>query len=86
LLREGFFNPWSVSHNHNVFQVIEESGSEYEYDGLKKDDRLNVMGIIAFSIAFGVILSKMGESGKPMTQWFIILLEITMKLVEVVMW
>jgi Na+/H+-dicarboxylate symporter len=69
-----------------VFQVIEESGSEYEYDGLKKDNRLNIIGILIFSIAFGVILSKMGEDGRLMTKWFTILLEITMKLVEIIMW
>ena len=69
-----------------MFQVIEESGSEYEYDGLKKDNRLNIIGILIFSIAFGVILSKMGEDGRLMTKWFTILLEITMKLVEIIMW
>lgn len=86
LLRNGFLNPWSVSHKQNVFQMIEESGSDYEYDGLKTDGRLNILGILVFSIAFGIILSKMGEQGRPMTQWFSIMLEVTMKLVEIIMW
>ena len=86
LLKEAFLNPWSVSHNQNVFQVMEESGWDYEYDGLKMDNRLNIIGILVFSIAFGVILSKMGEQGRPMTQWFSIMLEVTMKLVEIIMW
>jgi Na+/H+-dicarboxylate symporter len=66
--------------------MIEESGSDYEYDGLKTDGRLNILGILVFSIAFGIILSKMGEQGRPMTQWFSIMLEVTMKLVEIIMW
>lgn len=86
LLKDGFINPWSISEKQKAFQVIEESGSYYEFDGLKLDDRLNIIGILVFSIAFGLILSKMGEQGRPMTQWFSIMLEVTMKLVELIMW
>lgn len=86
LLKDRFINPWSVLDKQNVFQVIEESGSYYEYDGLKKNSRLNLIGILAFSVAFGVVLSKMGEQGRLMTQWFTILLEVTMKMVNIVIW
>ena len=86
LLKDRFINPWSVLDKQNVFQVIEESGSYYEYDGLKKNSRLNLIGILVFSVAFGVVLSKMGEQGRLMTQWFTILLEVTMKMVNIVIW
>ena len=85
-MKDSFINPWSVSRNQKVFQVVEESGWDYEYDGLTIDNRLNIIGILVFSIAFGIILSKMGEQGRPMTQWFSIMLEVTMKLVEIIMW
>ncbi|XP_046843178.1 excitatory amino acid transporter 3-like isoform X2 [Xenia sp. Carnegie-2017] len=86
LLKDRFINPWSVLDKQNVFQVIEESGSYYEYDGLKKNSRFNLIGILVFSVAFGVVLSKMGEQGRLMTQWFTILLEVTMKMVNIVIW
>ena len=85
-MKDSFINPWSVSRNQKAFQVVEESGWDYEYDGLTIDNRLNIIGILVFSIAFGIILSKMGEQGRPMTQWFSIMLEVTMKLVEIIMW
>lgn len=72
--------------SENAFQIIQETNSGYEYDGLKKNNRLNILGVLVVSIAFGLILSKMGEQGRPMTQWFSILLEVTMKIVELIMW
>ncbi|XP_046843140.1 excitatory amino acid transporter 2-like isoform X2 [Xenia sp. Carnegie-2017] len=86
LLKDEFVNPWSVSNEKSEFQVIKKSGSYYEYDGLEKKDRLNILGVLVFSIMFGVVLSKMGEQGKLMTEWFTVLLEVTMKLVEIIMW
>lgn len=77
-------NPWKIS--EKAIQLIEESGVNYEFDGVKKENRLNILGILVFSIVFGVFLSKMGEQGKLMTQWFSIMLEITMKIVELIMW
>ena len=77
-------NPWKIS--EKAIQLIEESSVNYEFDGVKKENRLNILGILVFSIVFGVFLSKMGEQGKLMTQWFSIMLEITMKIVELIMW
>uniref|UniRef100_UPI00358F52A7 excitatory amino acid transporter 2-like n=1 Tax=Myxine glutinosa TaxID=7769 RepID=UPI00358F52A7 len=47
---------------------------------------INVLGLIVFFIAFGIIMSKMGEQAKPMVQFFSILNEIIMKLVILIMW
>ena len=84
LLQNAMINPWKIS--EKAIQLIEESGVNYEFDGVKKENRLNILGILVFSIVFGVFLSKMGEQGKLMTQWFSIMLEITMKIVELIMW
>lgn len=43
-------------------------------------------GLIGFFVAFGVIMGKMGEKAKLMLEFFNILNEIVMKLVNAIMW
>uniref|UniRef100_A0AAX7SBZ8 Amino acid transporter n=2 Tax=Astatotilapia calliptera TaxID=8154 RepID=A0AAX7SBZ8_ASTCA len=47
---------------------------------------MNVLGLIGFFVAFGVIMGKMGEKAKLMLEFFNILNEIVMKLVGAIMW
>ncbi|XP_034040527.1 excitatory amino acid transporter 2-like isoform X1 [Thalassophryne amazonica] len=47
---------------------------------------MNVLGLIGFFVAFGVIMGKMGEKAKLMLDFFNILNEIVMKLVSAIMW
>ncbi|XP_078672327.1 excitatory amino acid transporter 1-like [Branchiostoma floridae x Branchiostoma belcheri] len=49
-------------------------------------DRLNVLGIISFSIFFGIVLGRMGEKGKPLVQVFTIFNDCIMTLVYLIMW
>ncbi|CAH1261832.1 SLC1A3 [Branchiostoma lanceolatum] len=49
-------------------------------------NRLNVLGIITFSIFFGVVLGRMGEKGKPLVQVFTIFNDCIMTLVYLIMW
>ena len=60
--------------------------TKYVYDGIKSSSKMNVLGIVCFSVAFGAILSGMGESGRPMTVFFTVLLEVVMKLVTLIIW
>ncbi|XP_037071221.1 excitatory amino acid transporter 2-like [Pollicipes pollicipes] len=46
----------------------------------------NVMGLIIFCVAFGLIAGQMGPQGKLMVDFFLILNEITMKMVCIIMW
>lgn len=43
-------------------------------------------GIIGFFTAFGMLLSKMGEKGKIMVDFFSILNHIIMEMVNIIMW
>ena len=47
---------------------------------------MNVMGIVMFSIAFGAAVGSLGDAGLPVTKFFNLCGEATMKLVYVVMW
>ncbi|XP_030271230.1 excitatory amino acid transporter 2a isoform X2 [Sparus aurata] len=47
---------------------------------------MNVLGLIGFFVAFGVIMGKMGERAKLMLEFFNVLNEIIMKLVGAIMW
>lgn len=49
-------------------------------------DGINVLGIIAFFTAFGMMLSQMGEEAQLMINFFTILNEIIMRMVVMVMW
>ncbi|KAH7714715.1 glutamate transporter protein [Aphelenchoides avenae] len=47
---------------------------------------MNVLGIIVFCIAFGIVLSQFGEEAGAMLEFFVILDKVIMKLVSYVMW
>ncbi|CAG5128404.1 unnamed protein product, partial [Candidula unifasciata] len=50
------------------------------------NDGVNVLGIITFCTAFGILISNMGARGKIMIEFFTVLNEIIMKMVIIVMW
>uniref|UniRef100_A0A8D0HJP8 Amino acid transporter n=1 Tax=Sphenodon punctatus TaxID=8508 RepID=A0A8D0HJP8_SPHPU len=54
--------------------------------GLEFKDGMNVLGLIGFFIAFGIVMGKMGDKAKMMVDFFSILNEIVMKLVTMIMW
>ncbi|XP_075937646.1 solute carrier family 1 member 9 [Anarhichas minor] len=47
---------------------------------------MNVLGLIGFFITFGICMSRMGERGKTMCDFFNILNEIIMTMVSMIMW
>ncbi|KAH9490904.1 Excitatory amino acid transporter 2 [Bulinus truncatus] len=49
-------------------------------------DGVNVLGIITFCTAFGILISNMGPRGQIMIDFFQVLNEIIMKMVTIVMW
>ncbi|XP_070573459.1 excitatory amino acid transporter-like [Ptychodera flava] len=49
-------------------------------------DGMNVLGLIVFCIAFGVLMAKMGKKAHVMCQFFVILNDIVMQMVLIVMW
>ena len=47
---------------------------------------LNVLGLVVFSVAFGIVISRLGETGKPLYAFFFGMAEAMMKLVILVIW
>lgn len=86
-LTSNMIDPWSVSSMAAQSQVkIIKTETKFVYDGLESSSKMNILGIVCFSVAFGAVLSRMGEAGRPMTVFFTILLEIIMKLVTLIIW
>ncbi|XP_054160158.1 excitatory amino acid transporter-like [Oppia nitens] len=65
-------------------------GTEVSYHVLERvlpyRDVPNVLGLIVFCSAFGIICGQLGAEAEPMIRFFVILNEIIMRLVVVVMW
>ncbi|XP_022242936.1 excitatory amino acid transporter 2-like isoform X2 [Limulus polyphemus] len=69
--------------NMTVVENITQSFQERE---LAYKDGTNVLGLIIFCIAFGVICGQLGEEGEIMVNFFVILNDIIMRIVVLVMW
>lgn len=58
---------------------------EYKIVGAYSDG-INVLGLIVFCVAFGLVIGKMGDKGRILLEFFDALNEATMKLVQIIMW
>uniref|UniRef100_A0A4W5Q645 Amino acid transporter n=1 Tax=Hucho hucho TaxID=62062 RepID=A0A4W5Q645_9TELE len=47
---------------------------------------VNALGLVVFSICFGLIIGNMKEQGKPLKDFFVCLNEAIMRLVAIIMW
>jgi len=63
-------------------------GSDTVPSGLKVDPKgsINVLGLVVFSIVFGIVLGRTGERGMPLKAFFEALNEVIMRMVALVMW
>ena len=84
-------NPATVREIY-IFTMIYGSYTETEGEGMyytqsvTSKSGLNILGLLVFSIAFGVILGGMGEEGKPLKDFFNCLSEASMRLVNLIIW
>ncbi|CAH8544412.1 unnamed protein product [Schistosoma turkestanicum] len=65
----------------------EEQMKLFSYEAVKPKyvDSTNVLGLVSFSIIFGIILGQMGDRAVTMVQFFSILNEVVMRMVQVIM-
>ncbi|XP_022704675.1 excitatory amino acid transporter 3-like isoform X2 [Varroa jacobsoni] len=70
-----------------VIEPENATGSMYDWDfKTVKDSGTNVLGLIVFCIALGTIIGRMGESGKPLLDFFTALSDAMMLITKVVVW
>uniref|UniRef100_A0A3Q2D3V3 Amino acid transporter n=1 Tax=Cyprinodon variegatus TaxID=28743 RepID=A0A3Q2D3V3_CYPVA len=67
-----------------VFLFFQNITKEYEIVG-SYSDGINVLGLIVFCVAFGLVIGKMGDKGRILLEFFDALNEATMKLVQIIM-
>ncbi|XP_037336264.1 excitatory amino acid transporter 3 [Pungitius pungitius] len=67
-----------------LMSVVENITKEYKIVG-QYSDGINVLGLIVFCVAFGLVIGKMGERGRILLEFFDALNEATMKLVQIIM-
>ncbi|XP_041452896.1 excitatory amino acid transporter-like [Lytechinus variegatus] len=72
-------NPVNVTYEYVTVgtQIVRKQGFK---------NGMNVLGIIAFCIFFGILLGQMGERGRVMVEFFDILSDLTMQMVNIIMW
>ncbi|XP_061817152.1 excitatory amino acid transporter 3 [Nerophis lumbriciformis] len=64
--------------------AMENITKEYKIIGTYSDG-INVLGLIVFCVAFGLVIGKMGEKGRILLEFFDALNDATMKLVHIIM-
>ncbi|XP_062305722.1 excitatory amino acid transporter 3 [Osmerus eperlanus] len=65
-------------------EAIQNITKEYKIVGMYSDG-VNVLGLIVFCVAFGLVIGKMGDRGRILLEFFDALNEATMKLVQIIM-
>lgn len=84
MLESKKLNPWAFANDKNATQILKKE--KFEFDGIEKVGGTNTLGLVMFSIVFGYVLGQLGEQGKPMVEFFRILLEVTMRMVSMAIW
>ncbi|XP_050726351.1 excitatory amino acid transporter-like isoform X3 [Eriocheir sinensis] len=66
--------------------TFNDTATQTKYErSLTSSEGTNVMGMIVFCVAFGSLIGRMPQ-GKLMVDFFIILNDVVMKMVEIIMW
>eukprot|EP00914_Ancora_sagittata_P004105 GHVO01009004.1.p2 GENE.GHVO01009004.1~~GHVO01009004.1.p2 ORF type:complete len:111 (-),score=8.94 GHVO01009004.1:47-379(-) len=53
---------------------------------VRKEEGMNILGLVVWSVAMGIVVSKLGEDGRILYKFFNAFAEATMKLVTLVIW
>ncbi|KAF7687770.1 solute carrier family 1 member 3a [Silurus meridionalis] len=76
----------SVNSTVNSSSVDEELSYEEDIPVLGTVSSINALGLVVFSMSFGLIIGSMKEQGRPLRDFFDCLNEAIMRLVAIIMW
>ena len=79
------FDPWTANVKHRKVRMITKNTKKV-WAKIQKSERMNVLGMITCSVAFGIALSRLGPEGRPLQELFEIFMKIVMSLINAVMW
>ena len=76
------------THNYTTITSVVYAASKTVPDGqqIAGEGGMNVLGLVMFSIVFGIVLGRMGDKGTPLKAFFETLNEVVMNMVSLVMW
>lgn len=76
------------THNYTTITNVIYAASQTIPAGqqIGSEGRMNVLGLVVFSVVFGIVLGRIGDKGKPLKAFFEALNEVVMKMVSLVMW
>lgn len=50
------------------------------------EDGMNILGLVVFSVAYGIVISRMGDQGLPQRRFFDSMAEASLNLITIVIW
>lgn len=76
------------THNYTTITNVIYAASQTIPAGqqIGSEGGINVLGLVVFSVVFGIVLGRIGDRGKPLKAFFEALNEVVMKMVSLVMW
>ncbi|KAI1705887.1 sodium:dicarboxylate symporter family domain-containing protein [Ditylenchus destructor] len=81
--------PGTINHQNGSSGSSADGGAEQEEEVKKETENvrgMNILGIIVFCTAFGIVISQLGEKARIAVDFFVVLEAAIMKLVETLMW
>ncbi|XP_069367419.1 excitatory amino acid transporter 1-like isoform X2 [Paralichthys olivaceus] len=88
-LVEACFRKFKTVYSRSVstgISITEASVNNYTVPVPGSSDGINMLGLLVFSVAFGLILGSMGSQGKPLRDFFDCLNKAVMHLVNIFIW
>ena len=82
-MENNIYDPWTLK--SGKVRVITKRTKKV-WAKVQKSERMNVLGMIMCSIAFGIALSRLGPEARPLKELFEISMKIVMMLINAVMW
>ncbi len=69
-----------------MYKILDNRSLLDEIPFTRTNSGMNILGLVMFSVIFGIIISIMGQDGVPLQKFFSSLEGAMMKLISLVIW